>query len=78
MEKPRFKPELTRIKLNPEQAVLSCSCYIYGYYNWGGQPNGYDTYGSGLVCGGSKSIVMGYGGNRVTPGVIRAPNTPTS
>lgn len=25
--KPRFNPVVTRIKLNPEQAVLACSCY---------------------------------------------------
>ncbi len=28
--KPKFKPEITRVKLNPEQAVLSCSCYNAG------------------------------------------------
>ena len=26
-EKLKFKPVITRIKLNPEQAVLSCTCY---------------------------------------------------
>ncbi len=26
-KKPEFKPVLTRVKLNPEQAVLQCSCY---------------------------------------------------
>lgn len=25
--KPKFKPLITRVKLNPEQAVLSCTCY---------------------------------------------------
>ena len=25
--KPKFKPEIRRIKLNPEQAVLTCNCY---------------------------------------------------
>jgi len=25
--KPKFKPVITRIKLNPEQAVLACACY---------------------------------------------------
>ena len=25
--KPKFKPRITRVKLNPEQAVLSCDCY---------------------------------------------------
>ncbi len=32
--KPKFKPEITRVKLNPEQAVLTCFCYNTGY--WGG------------------------------------------
>ena len=26
----KFKPKIARIKLNPEQAVLTCSCYV-GY-----------------------------------------------
>jgi hypothetical protein len=26
-KKPKFKPAVTRVKLNPEQAVLSCDCY---------------------------------------------------
>jgi len=25
--KPKFNPEITRVKLNPEQAVLACTCY---------------------------------------------------
>lgn len=25
--KPKFKPRVTRVKLYPEQAVLSCDCY---------------------------------------------------
>lgn len=29
-KKPKFKPEITRVKLNPEQAVLSCGCYDTG------------------------------------------------
>jgi hypothetical protein len=36
--KPKFKPTVTRVKLNPEQAVLSCDCYNIGLgiYNYGG------------------------------------------
>ncbi len=26
----KFRPVVTRIKLNPEQAVLSCACYTTG------------------------------------------------
>ena len=29
-KKPKFKPEITRVKLNPEQAVLSCTCMSIG------------------------------------------------
>jgi len=25
--KPKFRPRITRVKLNPEQAVLACQCY---------------------------------------------------
>lgn len=28
--KPKFKPEITRVKLNPEQAILACRCYPSG------------------------------------------------
>lgn len=31
-QKPEFKPVITRIKLNPEQAVLSCACFGRGLY----------------------------------------------
>lgn len=26
-KKTKFKPEIRRVELNPEQAVLSCNCY---------------------------------------------------
>ncbi len=28
--KPKFRPKITWVKLNPEQAVLSCNCYNTG------------------------------------------------
>jgi len=31
--KPKFKPVITRVELNPEQAVLSCSCPNNNFYN---------------------------------------------
>ena len=31
MYKKKFKPVITRVKLNPEQAVLQCSCFSQGY-----------------------------------------------
>ncbi len=30
VKKPKFHPVITRVKLNPEQAVLQCSCYSAG------------------------------------------------
>ncbi|MCM8773302.1 MAG: hypothetical protein NC820_01000 [Candidatus Omnitrophica bacterium] len=30
MKKTKFKPIMHRVNLNPEQAVLSCSCYHMG------------------------------------------------
>jgi uncharacterized FlgJ-related protein len=29
--KPKFNPVVTRVKLNPEQAVLACACYESGF-----------------------------------------------
>lgn len=29
-KKPKFKPQITRVKLNPEQAVLACECWDVG------------------------------------------------
>lgn len=30
-KKPKLKPEITRVELNPEQAVLACTCYYTGW-----------------------------------------------
>ena len=30
MKKPKFKPRIARVKLSPEQTVLSCTCYQPG------------------------------------------------
>lgn len=30
VQKLKFKPVVTRVKLNPEQAVLFCNCYMSG------------------------------------------------
>jgi hypothetical protein len=30
VKKPKFKPVITRVRLNPEQAVLACNCYNNG------------------------------------------------
>lgn len=48
--KPKFNPEITRVKLNPEQAVLAC-CYDTGRTGTGG-----NLPGSGLCdAAGSRS-----------------------
>jgi len=48
-KKPKFIPKIKRVKLNPEQAVLTCNCYmnstrggVLGYtWDW---MAGYGTY----------------------------------
>jgi len=42
----KFKLEITRVKLNPEQAVLSC-CFVSVATSGGGEP-----------CSGSASVPM--------------------
>lgn len=56
-KKPKFKPEITRVKLNPEQAVLACACYT----GVGFGPVGNAFFG--FYCfsvGGKKSDTVGY------------------
>lgn len=50
-QKRKFKPEITRIKLNPEQAVLTCPGYKYDFVA--------DFFGSFFfeACDGSKTTV---------------------
>lgn len=31
LKKPRFRPEIRRVRLNVEQAVLHCGCYGAGF-----------------------------------------------
>jgi len=31
LSKQKFKPNISRVKLNPEQAVLVCACYNQGF-----------------------------------------------
>jgi len=55
-KKPKFKPEITRVKLNPEQAVLSCACYT-------GDRRGTGTWTSGVqwcapLFGGGQKMLM--------------------
>jgi hypothetical protein len=58
--KPKFKPEITRIKLNPEQAVLTCSCFNTGH-NWLGTANLAPGLVSATACViGAKSALQKY------------------
>jgi hypothetical protein len=56
-KKPKFRPVITRVKLNPEQAVLACNCWTAGHTNSGTKTS----------VGVSSDICSGSGGpNRVT------------
>jgi len=52
--KPKFRPLITRIKLNPEQAVLACNCYDTSVSY--GMPNIHSMWGTGTrdICGNLK------------------------
>lgn len=53
VHKPKFQPVITRVKLNPEQAVLQCSCYdtTVGFADVG-MGNGYSiTPSTSPYCG---------------------------
>ena len=41
-KKQKFRPRISRVKLNPEQAVLSCSCFSGGWIpvEWSWWPHG--------------------------------------
>ena len=43
--KPKFNPEITRVKLNPEQAVLVCDCYNQDRKAGAGADKPYCVYG---------------------------------
>jgi hypothetical protein len=44
--KKKFRPVITRVKLNPEQAVLQCNCYDVSHV--GGIPD--TSPGSSMYC----------------------------
>jgi len=51
-KKEKFKPQVNRIKLNVEQAVLACTCYMDGYYG---------ACGSGFFSGTRYRLCAGLG-----------------
>ena len=46
MPKAKFKPVISKIKLNPEQTVLWCECHITGYKY---APLWFPVY-EGIIC----------------------------
>jgi hypothetical protein len=58
--KPKFKPKITRIKLNPEQAVLACACHTGSQLiSWAG-PGNTQLFAGGGLCSGRS--LHSYGG----------------
>ena len=60
-KKPKFQPQIVRVKLNPEQAVLSCNCYNVSRAAMGG-PGEVRTQGcfvqmSPLIPGGVSRVL---------------------
>jgi hypothetical protein len=51
--KPRFNPVITRVKLNPEQAILACACWMSGSYASSGTRNTTSTRNSANFCFGT-------------------------
>lgn len=49
----KFKPRITKVRLNPEQAVLACQCYNQGFYFWMGTSRPF-----GSVCLGKSKITV--------------------
>ena len=49
-QKKKFKPVITKVKLNPEQAVLSCCTHPHGKI----QSPGENTYCDGCGIGASR------------------------
>lgn len=52
--KPKFNPEITWVKLNPEQAVMFCQCYSVSRYLDGFQF--LDTAAQFVCQGASRSL----------------------
>lgn len=59
-KKPEFKPKVTKIKLNPEQAVLSCDCYSDGNKYMGKTRIVRGSWRSGVVACSSGRTVEHY------------------
>ncbi len=62
MNKPKFNPIVTRVKLNPEQAVLACGCWNAARQSRAVPPN-------------NRAIAASYCWNRATPRNTACRNT---
>ena len=65
--KPKFRPRITRVKLNPEQAVLLCTCYNIG------RRYQYNATNSGNICS-----VLGAASKYINGGQPWAPGSVSS
>ena len=54
--KPKFRPEITRVKLNPEQAVLACTCFTNPFGPAFRLSPGFDWDASRTAFGGDSCI----------------------
>lgn len=58
-KKKKFKPTITRVKLNPEQAVLSCACHDGGHNSFVMFFNSFESFAE--VCAGKFTFTnFGY------------------
>lgn len=59
-KKLKFEPVITRVKLNPEQAVLQCSCYDFGVkVVLVSATGGTSQFTSDIFCGAAKGPYVG-------------------
>lgn len=77
--KPKFKPEITRVKLNPEQAVLACTCY--NNQRWTTSGGTQQSAGSNWACvssGKGHTDPNWCGGGGANTGITTEPSTASS
>lgn len=80
LRKPKFRPVITRVKLNPEQAVLFCTCYSDGNYSSGADLYS-DTLGQRVCSGIDRRTGLGTNwccGSRGGRAGSYAPGSPSS
>jgi hypothetical protein len=77
--KPKFKPIVTRVKLNPEQAVLACGCYNGG---WNYTSTGFAFYSTLTACSTGRNLLVNgstcWGPSSWWYGLVVNPSSPSS